>query len=272
MREAPSLALIADLLGGRRARCAPTIPVREEARKISREQSSIVEIGDRRAARAADALAIVTEWQEFRSPDFAALKKTLKTPAIFDGRNLYDPAVLKAHGFEYYPIGRKDLKAPDTHAKARVLVVGDVMLDRYWFGDVSRISPEAPVPVVLIREEETGSAAPPTSRANCAALGARTHAAVGGRRRRRRQAAGEAARGEGVEASLHRDARIRHHAEAARHRAAAAAAAAHRLRDAAVARGARLQARRLQRTRCRTATWCILSGLRQGRPHAHRRA
>ena len=59
------------------------------------------------ALEGADALAIVTEWQEFRSPDFAAIKAKLKTPAIFDGRNLYDPAVLKDLGIEYYPIGRK---------------------------------------------------------------------------------------------------------------------------------------------------------------------
>ena len=59
------------------------------------------------ALEGADALAIVTEWQEFRSPDFAAIKAKLKTPAIFDGRNLYDPAVLKGLGFEYFPIGRK---------------------------------------------------------------------------------------------------------------------------------------------------------------------
>ena len=59
------------------------------------------------ALEGADALAVVTEWQEFRSPDFAAIKAKLKTPAIFDGRNLYDPAVVKAAGLEYFPIGRK---------------------------------------------------------------------------------------------------------------------------------------------------------------------
>ncbi|HVJ11962.1 MAG TPA: UDP binding domain-containing protein, partial [Burkholderiales bacterium] len=59
------------------------------------------------ALEGAEALAIVTEWQEFRSPDFAAIKAKLKTPAIFDGRNLYDPAVLKGLGIEYFPIGRK---------------------------------------------------------------------------------------------------------------------------------------------------------------------
>ena len=58
------------------------------------------------AAGGADALAIVTEWQEFRSPDFAVLKKALKHPAIFDGRNLYDPARMAALGFVYHGIGR----------------------------------------------------------------------------------------------------------------------------------------------------------------------
>ena len=59
------------------------------------------------ALEGADALAIVTEWREFRSPDFAALKAKLAAPLIFDGRNLYDPAMVKAQGFEYFPIGRR---------------------------------------------------------------------------------------------------------------------------------------------------------------------
>jgi UDPglucose 6-dehydrogenase len=50
---------------------------------------------------------VVTEWQEFRSPDFAEVKHKLRIPAIFDGRNLYDPAVLKEQGIEYFPIGRR---------------------------------------------------------------------------------------------------------------------------------------------------------------------
>jgi UDPglucose 6-dehydrogenase len=54
----------------------------------------------------ADALAIVTEWQEFRSPDFEHIKATLKSPVIFDGRNLYDPAHMARAGFSYYAIGR----------------------------------------------------------------------------------------------------------------------------------------------------------------------
>ncbi|HKA45538.1 MAG TPA: D-glycero-beta-D-manno-heptose-7-phosphate kinase [Burkholderiales bacterium] len=63
---------------------------------------------------------------------------------------------------------------PASLARARVLVVGDVMLDRYWIGDASRISPEAPVPVVLFREERTNAGGAANVARNCAALGIRT--------------------------------------------------------------------------------------------------
>jgi UDPglucose 6-dehydrogenase len=58
------------------------------------------------ALAGADALAIVTEWQEFRSPDFDLLKEKLAAPVVFDGRNLYDPALMARRGFTYYAIGR----------------------------------------------------------------------------------------------------------------------------------------------------------------------
>jgi UDPglucose 6-dehydrogenase len=108
MREAPSLALIDDLVkAGARVR-AYDPAAGEEARKIFADSRDVaIAKNPMEALEGADALAIVTEWQEFRSPDFAAIKKALKTPAIFDGRNLYDPAALKAQGLEYYPIGRK---------------------------------------------------------------------------------------------------------------------------------------------------------------------
>ena len=61
---------------------------------------------EKAGAVGADALAIVTEWREFRSPDFDQIKSALKTPVIFDGRNLYDPAYLAREGFSYYAIGR----------------------------------------------------------------------------------------------------------------------------------------------------------------------
>jgi UDPglucose 6-dehydrogenase len=49
---------------------------------------------------------IVTEWQEFRSPDFDAVKRMLSTPVIFDGRNVYDPALMQSLGFRYFGVGR----------------------------------------------------------------------------------------------------------------------------------------------------------------------
>jgi len=99
------------------------------------------------------------------------------------------------------------VKAPDT-SKARVLVVGDVMLDRYWYGDASRISPEAPVPVLLFREEEYRLGGAANVAANCAALGAKTTllSVVG-----KDDAGSRLARmlkGEKVDARLHRDARV----------------------------------------------------------------
>jgi UDPglucose 6-dehydrogenase len=108
MREAPSVALIDDLASaGARVR-AYDPAARAEARKLLAGKKGVEIVDTAEAAlEGADVLAIVTEWQEFRSPDFRALRKTLKTPAVFDGRNLYDPAALKAEGLEYYPIGRK---------------------------------------------------------------------------------------------------------------------------------------------------------------------
>ena len=58
------------------------------------------------ALRGADALAIVTEWHEFREPDFARMRKLMRAPVIFDGRNIYQPQQMKAHGFTYYSIGQ----------------------------------------------------------------------------------------------------------------------------------------------------------------------
>jgi UDPglucose 6-dehydrogenase len=62
----------------------------------------------RKALIGADALVIVTEWKAFKSPDFAYVKAQLKTPVIFDGRNLYDPATVAEQGIEYFGIGRSE--------------------------------------------------------------------------------------------------------------------------------------------------------------------
>lgn len=61
------------------------------------------------ACKDADALLIVTEWNEFRNPDFEAVKSALKVPLIFDGRNALNPNDVKKHGFEYYCVGRQSL-------------------------------------------------------------------------------------------------------------------------------------------------------------------
>jgi UDPglucose 6-dehydrogenase len=108
MREAPSLALIDDLVAAGAKVRAYDPAAAHEAKKIFAQSPAVAIVPHAMdALQGADVLAIVTEWQEFRSPDFAAIKKALKTPAIFDGRNLYDPAALRAQGLEYYPIGRK---------------------------------------------------------------------------------------------------------------------------------------------------------------------
>jgi UDPglucose 6-dehydrogenase len=108
MREAPSLTLIADLVGAGASVRAYDPAARDEAKRQFADETRVEIVESPLAALdGADALAIVTEWQEFRSPDFAAIKARQKTPAIFDGRNLYDPAVVAAHGIEYYSIGRK---------------------------------------------------------------------------------------------------------------------------------------------------------------------
>jgi UDPglucose 6-dehydrogenase len=107
MREASSRVLVAELLA-RGATVHVYDPVAmDEARRVFGAEPRIAYAESREAAlEGADALAIVTEWKEFRSPDFAALAAALKTPVIFDGRNLYDPAFVRESGVEYHPIGR----------------------------------------------------------------------------------------------------------------------------------------------------------------------
>ena len=59
------------------------------------------------ALEGADGLVIMTEWNEFRRPDYGRMAELMRTPVIFDGRNLYTPAVMAEHGFQYFSIGRK---------------------------------------------------------------------------------------------------------------------------------------------------------------------
>jgi UDPglucose 6-dehydrogenase len=107
MREAPSRVVIDGLLA-RGATVTAYDPVAmAEARHIYSGDSRVRFAADALGATGgADALAIITEWKAFRSPDFDELKRRLASPIIFDGRNLYDPAAVRAQGFEYFPIGR----------------------------------------------------------------------------------------------------------------------------------------------------------------------
>jgi len=105
MREAPAITIVEKLL----AAGAKVQAFDPEAMKVAKGIfGGKIVLADRSydALKGADALAIVTEWNEFREPDFAKMRKLLKSPVIFDGRNLYSPALMKEQGFTYYSIGR----------------------------------------------------------------------------------------------------------------------------------------------------------------------
>ncbi|MBP9713973.1 MAG: UDP-glucose/GDP-mannose dehydrogenase family protein [Sterolibacterium sp.] len=108
MREAPSRVLIDALLARGATVCAYDPVAIEESQRIYANEPRLRYAANPMGVLAgADALLIVTEWRAFQSPDFAMIKATLKSPVIFDGRNLYDPAQVRAAGLEYYSIGRK---------------------------------------------------------------------------------------------------------------------------------------------------------------------
>jgi UDPglucose 6-dehydrogenase len=107
MREAPAVTLIELLLkAGASVRAYDPVAHAEAQRIFAGRPGLALAKSAYDAAQGADALAIVTEWQEFRSPDFERLKEILKAPVIFDGRNLYDPAMVGRFGLTYYAIGR----------------------------------------------------------------------------------------------------------------------------------------------------------------------
>jgi UDPglucose 6-dehydrogenase len=107
MRAAPSRVLLEALWAAGAAVRAYDPVAMPETRRIYGERPDLTLCNSSaQALTGADALAIVTEWQEFRSPDFDGLKASLKQPVIFDGRNLYDPAQMARAGFSYYAIGR----------------------------------------------------------------------------------------------------------------------------------------------------------------------
>jgi len=105
MRDAPSIVIINGLLEAGAKVQAYDPQAMDEARKIFGEK--IVLVNDEyEAAHSADALLIVTEWNEFREPNFEVLRNSMKQPIIFDGRNIYEPQKMAALGFHYFSIGR----------------------------------------------------------------------------------------------------------------------------------------------------------------------
>ena len=120
MREASSSELISSLLkAGANVRAYDPV-ARDEAAKLYTGEPRVELVESAASAlQGCDALCVVTEWQEFRSPDFETVKSLLKTAAIFDGRNLYDPSAMERLGIEYFPIGR--------NARGRNVLAGNVL-------------------------------------------------------------------------------------------------------------------------------------------------
>jgi len=120
MREASSRVLMEALWeAGAKVR-AYDPEAMDEAQRIYGERPDLTLCDSaREAVQGADALAIVTEWQEFRSPSFEQLKQVLRDPVIFDGRNIYDPEMLKTFGITYYAIGRSNVATAVPLSMAR---------------------------------------------------------------------------------------------------------------------------------------------------------
>ena len=107
MREAPSRVLIAELLArGARVQAYDPVAMTEARRVLPPSPALAFAASAMDTLQDADALVIVTEWKEFRSPDFARIKALLRQPVIFDGRNMFSPPVVHAAGIEYHAIGR----------------------------------------------------------------------------------------------------------------------------------------------------------------------
>jgi UDPglucose 6-dehydrogenase len=105
MREAPAITIINELLNSGASVSAYDPEAAHTARGIFGDR---IKLCDRsyEALDGADALAVVTEWNEFREPDFKKMRELLKAPVVFDGRNIYAPAQMRALGFTYFSIGR----------------------------------------------------------------------------------------------------------------------------------------------------------------------
>jgi UDPglucose 6-dehydrogenase len=111
MREAPSRVLMEALWEeGAKVRAFDPAAL-HEAKRLYGSQTLLTLCEDQlECLDGADALVVITEWTQFRSPDFDELKRRLKQPVIFDGRNVYDPGEMRAQGLAYYSVGRPPIK------------------------------------------------------------------------------------------------------------------------------------------------------------------
>ena len=107
MREAPSRVIVAELARrGAKLQAYDPVAMPEAQRVMEGTPGLSFAKNQQQALQGADALLVVTEWKEFRNPDFDAMKAALKQPLVFDGRNIYDPALMQMAGIEYHGIGR----------------------------------------------------------------------------------------------------------------------------------------------------------------------
>ncbi len=107
MREASSLVPLRALWSAGAKVQAYDPDAMEEIQRMVGNRDDLSLMGTKESAlKDADALVICTEWQNFRAPDFDFIKEKLKTPTIFDGRNMFEPSRMKDKGFNYYGIGR----------------------------------------------------------------------------------------------------------------------------------------------------------------------
>ena len=107
MRDAPSRVIVAELLSRGAAIQAYDPVAMDEARRVLGDASGLKLVSNADAALVgADALLLITEWKEFRTPDFDHIRTTLEQPVVFDGRNQWDPTLMRKFGLEYYGVGR----------------------------------------------------------------------------------------------------------------------------------------------------------------------
>lgn len=133
MREAPSLTLIEGLLGkGAQVQChdpaARLVAQRHFGARVSHAETPYD------ALQGADALFLLTEWNEFRHPDFQRMKELMRTALIFDGRNMFEPARMRERGFTYICIGRRSATADVARRYDRAHRVATVALNDAWIG------------------------------------------------------------------------------------------------------------------------------------------